>query len=166
MNHPTSPAAAPPLDFEWRVHPFAESRPKAILSIVAPLAMSALIHWWLGSWLWTTLGLALLISAEFPFFLRSDCRFDSQGASLRRAGATVGKKWDQIKSYYPDKNGVLLSPFARPFWLENFRGLYLPFGRHRQEVLHYLGSKLGPPDSPRPAIKEKTDISGYREVDR
>ncbi len=139
----------PPLEpLEWTVHPFMESRPKAALSVLAPLAMAALVHWWLHSWLWTGLGLALLISAEFPFFLSTRCRFGAEGASMRRAGATVSKKWDQLKSYYPDRNGVLLSPFARPFWLENFRGVYLQYGRHRDEVLAYLKARMGPPPEP------------------
>jgi hypothetical protein len=148
MNQPTAPAAAPPPDFEWRVHPFAESRPKAVLSIVAPLAMAALVHWWGGSWLWTGLGLLLLVSAEFPFFFPARCRFDAEGASLRRAGTTVARRWDRLKSYYPDRNGVLLSPFARPYWLENFRGVYLQYGRHRDEVLRQLEARMGPPPEP------------------
>lgn len=142
-------AAAPPQDFEWRVHPFMESRPRAALSILAPLAMAGLVHLWLGSWLWTGLGFLLLVSAEFPFFLPALCRFDAEGASLRRAGATVAKRWAQLKSYYPDRNGVLLSPFARPFWMENFRGLYLPYGRHRDEVLAQLLNRMGQPPQPR-----------------
>jgi hypothetical protein len=40
---------------------------------------------------------------------------------------------------------VLLSPFARPYWLENFRGLYLQYGRHREEVLARLAERMGPP---------------------
>ncbi len=136
---------APPEELEWQVHPFAESRARAILSLVAPLAVSALIYLWWGSWRWSLLGLALLLSAEFPFFLRTRYRFDGQGAHLRRLGTEISKKWDQIKSYYPDRNGVLLSPFVRPFWLENFRGVYMQYGRHRQEVLEYLEKKLGPP---------------------
>ncbi len=145
MSQPTTPASAPPPDFEWRVHPFMESPPKAVLSIVAPLTMAGLVHLWLGSWLWTGLGLLLLVSAEFPFFLPTSCRFDTEGALLRRAGTTVVKKWGQLKSYYPDRNGVLLSPFARPYWLENFRGLYLPYGLHREEVLRQLEARMGPP---------------------
>jgi len=143
---------------EWQVHPFGESRPKAILSILAPLAISALVYLWSASWLWTVLGFLLLASAEFPFFLRSTYRFDPTGATLLRAGTKLYRSWGQVKSYYPDKNGVLLSPFARPHWLENFRGLYLQFGRHRREVLDYLESKLGPPGPPRPVQKETTDI--------
>lgn len=135
-------------DFEWRVHPFMESRLRAILSVAAPLVISFLVHLWLGSWLWTGLGFLLLVSAELPFFLISYCRFDAQGASMRRAGTTISKRWEQLKSYYPDRNGVLLSPFTRPFWLENFRGLYLPFGRHRDEVLRQIEARMGPPPDP------------------
>lgn len=138
----------PPEALEWTVHPFMESRSKAALSILVPLAMGLLIQLLLNSWFQTCLGLVLLVAAEFPFFLRATYRFDADGASMRRAGATVSKRWDQLKSYYPDRNGVLLSPFARPYWLENFRGIYLQYGSHRYKVLEYLKARLGPPPEP------------------
>lgn len=151
--------ASPLETLEWQVHPFFESRRRALLSILGPLVVSALVYLWSASRLWTILGFLLLISAEFPFFLRSFYRFDSAGVTLRRAGAVFSRGWDQIKSYYPDRNGVLLSPFARPHWLENFRGLYIQFGRHRQEVLAYLNSRLGPPTPSRPGGEKNTDRS-------
>lgn len=156
-NEETTTSASSSEILEWQVHPFFESRPRALLSILAPLIVSALVYLWSASWLWTVLGFLLLVSAEFPFFLKSSYRFDSAGATLRRAGAKLSRSWDQIKSYYPDRNGVLLSPFARPHWLENFRGLYIQFGRHRPEVLAYLNSRLGPPTPSRPDREKNTD---------
>jgi len=133
-----------PAAFEWSVHPFMESRARAVLSVAAPLLVAALVHLWMHAWLWTVLALALLGSAEVPFFLKTAYRFDADGVSLRRAGVAQAKKWDQLKTYYPDRNGVLLSPFARPYWLENFRGIYLQYGRHREAVLAQLERRLGP----------------------
>jgi hypothetical protein len=55
----------------------------------------------------------------------------------------IAKKWDQVRSYYPDKNGVQLSPYVKASWLENYRGLYVQYGTHKEEILKYLESKLG-----------------------
>jgi hypothetical protein len=57
---------------------------------------------------------------------------------------TQFRNWDQVKSFYPDKTGVLISPFLNKTWLENFRGLYLQYGRHREQVMGYLENKLKP----------------------
>ncbi len=127
---------------QWTVFPLAESRAKSLIAILTPpLAMLA-IYLMMQSWLWAGLGFLLLFSSEFPFFLRSSYTFDEQGITMKRGGVTIVRKWEQINSYYPDKNGVLLSPFAQPTWLENFRGIYLQFGRHREEVMQALDERL------------------------
>lgn len=127
---------------QWMVFPLAESRAKALIAILTPpLAMLA-IYLMMQSWLWAGLGFLLLFSSEFPFFLKSHYSFDRQGVTMKRGGVTIFRRWEQINSYYPDKNGVLLSPFARPTWLENFRGIYLQFGRHREEVMQVLEDQL------------------------
>jgi hypothetical protein len=125
----------PSTEFEWSVHPFMESRKKAVLAVVVPPAAALLLYLWMNSAFWAVLGFLLLFSSEFPFFLKSNFRFDDKGVTLRRGGVTISRTWEQVKSFYPDRNGVLLSPFARPMWLENFRGLYLQYGRYKEEVL-------------------------------
>lgn len=130
------------ITLQWTVFPLAESRAKALIAILTPpLAMLA-IYLIMRSWLWAGLGFLLLFSSEFPFFLKSRYSFDRQGVTMKRGGVTIFRRWEQINSYYPDKNGVLLSPFTRPTWLENFRGIYLQYGRHREEVMKSLEERL------------------------
>ncbi len=129
----------------WTVHPVRESAAKAALAIAAPLAALGLVYLLMHSLLYAVLGFLLLFASEFPFFIKTTYTFDAQGATMKRGGVAITKKWDQIKSYYPDKNGVLLSPFARPMWLENFRGLYLQYGRHKEEILQQLERRLPQP---------------------
>ena len=52
------------------------------------------------------------------------------------------KPWDVFRSFYVDNNGVLLSPFAKPSRLENFRGVYVRFGENRSEVLDFIREKI------------------------
>ena len=129
--------------FQWTVHPLCESRVKAAIAIGFPIIVCALIHLWLRSWLWTGLGFLLLFASEFPFFIRTTYIFDQQGVTMKRGGVMIAKKWDQVRSYYPDKNGVQLSPYVKQSWLENYRGLYLQYGRHKEKILKHLEKRLG-----------------------
>ena len=53
------------------------------------------------------------------------------------------KLWSDFRSFYADRNGVLLSPFARPSRLENFRGVYVRFGRsNRDEIRDFIRRKV------------------------
>lgn len=128
--------------FEWTVFPVTESKSKAVIAILAPPLAMLLIFLLMHSWLWAGLAFILLFSSEFPFFLKTRYVFDDQGVTMRRGGANISRKWEQINSCYPDKNGVLLSPFAKPTWLENFRGIYLQYGKHREEILSVLNERI------------------------
>jgi hypothetical protein len=138
MNQQTTPEV-----LEWTVHPVRESAAKAAIAIGFPLVAAALVHLWMRSGFWTLLAFVLLVASEFPFFIRTRYRFDGQGATMVRGGVTVSKTWDQVRSWYPDKNGVQLSPYLKPFWMENFRGMYLQYGGHKEEVLRYLENRVG-----------------------
>ena len=56
---------------------------------------------------------------------------------------TLHKDWKVYRSYYVDKNGVLLSPFTEPTRLENFRGLYIMFNNNRDEVASFIKARIG-----------------------
>jgi len=73
---------------------------------------------------WWVIFAVLLLggSVFFPLLTVTRYRFDHEG----------------VRNFYPDPNGVLLSPFSTPSRLENFRGIYLRFGDNRREVLAYL----------------------------
>jgi hypothetical protein len=138
MNEPMMPDT-----LEWTVHPVRESAAKAAIAIAFPLIAAAVVYLWMQSRFWALLGFVLLFASEFPFFIRTKYRFDAQGATMNRGGVKISKPWDQVRSYYPDKNGVQLSPYLKPFWMENFRGMYLQYGGHKDEILKYLENKLG-----------------------
>jgi hypothetical protein len=55
---------------------------------------------------------------------------------------TLKKDWSLYRSCYPDKNGILLSPFAQPSRLENFRGLYLMFEGNNKAVTDCVTARL------------------------
>lgn len=129
---------------EWTVFPLAESKTKALIAVLTPPLAMLVIYLFMQSWLWAGLGFLLLFSSEFPFFLKSRYTFDQQGVSMKRGGVTIVRKWEQINSHYPDKNGVLLSPFAKQTWLENFRGIYLQYGKHREEIMAVLKDRIKP----------------------
>src|SRR5256885_7332305 len=41
-----------------------------------------------------------------------------------------------------DENGVFLSPFEQRNWLEAYRGVRLPFGGNRDQVVAFVESKV------------------------
>jgi hypothetical protein len=61
------------------------------------------------------------------FFIRTHYIVDAEGVRIHSLGGQTKRSWNYFKSFYEDKNGVLLSPFKDKSYLESFRGVYLIF---------------------------------------
>jgi hypothetical protein len=62
----------------------------------------------------------------------------AEKVKVRYLFTTVQKDMSSFRSYFPDKNGVLLSPFVGPSRLENFRGIYLRYHLNKAEVDEFM----------------------------
>jgi hypothetical protein len=139
----TAEAAPPTLPLEWSAWP-AKEKPLFTLGIVLfLLAIWIAVGYIYREAVWVLLAVILLLGAVAPFFVITRYRLDEEGVSMKRYVTTMKKRWEELRSYYPDKNGVLVSPFAKPSRLENFRGVYLRFGGNREKVLAVLEQNIG-----------------------
>ena len=139
----TAEAAPPTLPLEWSAWP-AKEKPLFTLGIVLfLLAIWIAVGYIYREAVWVLLAVILLLGAVAPFFVITRYRLDEEGVSMKRYVTTMKKRWEELRSYYPDKNGVLVSPFAKPSRLENFRGVYLRFGGNREKVLAALEQNIG-----------------------
>ncbi len=128
---------------EWSVWP-ARERPLLSFGLIVFLfAVWVAVGYFYREGVWVLLAIVLLSGAVAPFFVVTTYRLEEQGVSVKRYFTTTKKRWEELRSYYPDKNGVLVSPFAKPSRLENFRGVYLRFGGNREEVLAVLKANIG-----------------------
>lgn len=75
------------------------------------------------------------------FFLPVDYGLDSDSAWKKIGPVMIKKQWTQLRSFYTDKNGVLISPFTKPSRLETFRGIYLRFADADKEAVLFTIKK-------------------------
>lgn len=86
---------------------------------------------------WSASLLSVLLLASFrDFFLPTHFRFDDQGITISGAlRATRKFPWNRFRSFIVDRNGLFLSPYTKPRWLESQRGVFLALScDQRQEV--------------------------------
>ncbi|MBN1150260.1 hypothetical protein JXA84_03445 [candidate division WOR-3 bacterium] len=77
------------------------------------------------------------------FFLPVQYGFDDNHVWKKIGPVRIRKEWKQLRSFYTDKNGILLSPFSRPSRLETFRGIYIRFaGGDRERIIQSINDKL------------------------
>ena len=128
---------------EWVAHP-AKQRPVAAVLVAVFIAVIAVgIYSWTYSIVFTVLGAAVLTASLAGFYFPTRYSFYEDTVVAKYTVTTIKKEWSQFRSFYKDKNGVLLSPFPNPSRLENFRGLFLRYGDcDRGEVIEFVRAKI------------------------
>ncbi len=114
----------------------------SILVITFLLAVWFLVYVTTFSLLLTMLSVVIMLGSLSPFFLPTHYQLDEKKVKVKFFFNTKEKEWIAFRSFYADKNGVLLSPFERPSRLENFRGLYVRFNQNKEEVIDFVKSKI------------------------
>lgn len=134
----------------WRYHPVRDGGWR-LAAVIAFLTGVPLLIGWLYGPFFVVLALVILGGSLGTYFLPTDYVLYAGGLETRFIGVTRRFAWDQFRSFYPDRNGVLLSPFPTPSRLENFRGLFVRFSDNREAVLSVVGQRVMRPESPKGA---------------
>ena len=127
----------------WTAHP-ARRRPHhvALVAAVVLVTCSVVISS-LESFLLAGLAAAILVLAVAPFLFPTRYTLDDQGVCERRMLRRRSRRWSELRRLEVGREAALLSPFARPNWLDRYRGLIVMFdGGDRAAVVSFLEDKL------------------------
>jgi len=150
-----TPEAAPPpkdeptagdgTELAWTSHPAKRNRKVTggVIFLIAVIVVSVYLLTY--SVLFTVLSFVIMLGSLAAFFFPTHYRLSEEEIIVKTTTQNLHKKWSQYRTFYPDKNGVLLSPFARPSRLENFRGIYLRYAGNREAVVAFVKRKIVPP---------------------
>jgi hypothetical protein len=115
------------VDRRWITHP-ARRQPAQVALVSAVVMLSAwtvLVS--LGSAYLALLAAVILVVAVAPFLFPTHHRVGDDGVEVRRLGARRYRPWPELRRAQIGKGGALLSPFARPSWMDRYRGVLLSF---------------------------------------
>jgi hypothetical protein len=118
----------------WVSHPAKARKLATALVVIFLLAVYILVFEITHSMLMVVLAILLFTMSLSTFFFPTRYEVTFEKITVRYLFTTVQKDMSSFRSFFPDKNGVLLSPFIGPSRLENFRGLYLRYDQNKEEV--------------------------------
>jgi hypothetical protein len=132
----------PPAPIRWLSWPARDNAAVTSLVVVGLLAAAVVICMFSGRLVLAFLVILVLVAALWRFFLPVEFELSEKGVRQRLFGRQRHIPWQVIRRYEVCSAGVLLLPHEDRSVMAAFRGLYLPWKTHRDEVLahihHYL----------------------------
>lgn len=122
----------------WKVHLLCES-PRKVLLVIPIVAISLVAGYiFTHSLLVLAVTLFLFVSSLVEYLFPIRYELTSRGASAYTLLGRTTIEWERVRKYYIDDYGIKLSPLASQGRLEPYRGVYLRFGRNRNEVMEVV----------------------------
>jgi hypothetical protein len=131
------------VEIQWTVHPIKNNWKVSAGVIAFLVILCVAIYLSFNSLAFLGLSVAVLTCSLASFFFPTTYTLQDDCVVVKSLLRTLSKPWDSFRSYYLDRNGVLLSPFPSPSRLENFRGVYIKLGGNRSEVVDFVKEKIG-----------------------
>ncbi len=135
-------ADSPIPQLTWKVHPLRENWMQSTLLLLFLLLLFSGIYWLFQSVFVALLSAIFVTSSLYRYFVPFRYELYEHQLSVAAPFYRLTKPWTAFRSFYVDNNGALLSPFTKPSRLENFRGVYVRFGKNRSEVLDFIREKI------------------------
>jgi hypothetical protein len=162
----------------WTVHRAKETPARTVVASVFILAFVA-FSWALFGPMLGILAMVVLFLALNTYFLPITYTFTDKGIEVDKRLFTARYEWKQFRRWFRTSGGIVISPFSRKNYLDNFRGVHLLLpadpGKARmskveyrmsartEDLVAYLEKRFAPPpaderlrldDEPKPAAKE------------
>jgi hypothetical protein len=127
---------------KWSTHPVKRSILISALVILFLFLVWLVVYLTTSSLFLTGLSVVIMLGSLSSFFLPTRYELSQEKIKVNFFLTTRQREWNTFRSFYVDKNGVLLSPFAKPSRLENFRGVYVRFSQNKDRVVEFVKSKI------------------------
>lgn len=128
---------------EWVSRPYKRDWKKSLLLVLFIILTCEVVYIGFHNTFFVVLSAIFLTGSLLRFFLPTRYIFTAEEIKITSPGLNKTRRWEVFKSYYVDKNGVLLSPYTGKSKLENLRGLYIMFSNNKDEVVEFVKNKVG-----------------------
>lgn len=139
-------SGGPSPELRWRCHPSRRSVMRTVLVLSFLLGLLFFISWYTGSAGLGVIFTVLMFFSLSAYFFPTWYTLTDGGISVHTLVTKMKRPWSVYRSHWPDRNGVLLSPFPSRSRLENFRGIFIRYEGNRDEVLAFVKRYVPEPE--------------------
>ena len=128
----------------WTVHRAKENPRKTVVASVFVLAFVA-FSWAVFGPMLGILAMVVLFLALNTYFLPITYTLTDKGIEVDKRVFTARYEWKQFRRWFRTTGGIVISPFSRKNYLDNFRGVHLMLPPDPQPVFAHLEKRFAPP---------------------
>lgn len=129
-----NPADCTPHTLEWSVHPATEQPLRTVSVAILILGAGAVAAWWFESPVTGLLATVLLSALLLPFLLRTSYFLGPEEIEVRTALYSFRRPLAAFRSFEMGKDRAWLCTYRSRHVLDNYRGMLLLVGCHRERV--------------------------------
>ena len=126
---------------KWIVHPAKRNSNKTVLSAVFITAFIVIVGVFYGIF-WSIFGFIVLFVSVQSYFFPTAYDVNEKEVVIKNIFMTQRRKLSEFRRVYVGRNGVLLSPFRRKTFLNQFRGVFLLLPEQREEIVGFLRERI------------------------
>ena len=127
----------------WKSHPAKERLITAVLVVIFIFLMTVVVSAIMKNNLMVFLAAGIFIVSLSSFFFPTTFTVDEKKVTIKYVFSMKERNLSAFRKSYPERNGILLSPYLSPSRLENFRGFYLRYGKNNKiEVDEFVEKML------------------------
>lgn len=96
---------------------------------------------------WTILALVVLFTSLNAYFLPTTYILTDTEIIIDKKLFKNNLEWSRFRKYYITTTGIVLSPFTKRNFLDNFRGVHLLLpNENAEEIINFIKNKLDKED--------------------
>lgn len=137
-EYPSAMTPPPPAPLRWRSWPVHDDTLRAALLAAGLLALGVVVRLVAGHTYLAVLAVLAVAAAAWRFFVPVTFDLGETGIDRWTLGRRRHIPWEAIRRYETGPDGLLLFPDDARSPLSAFRGLFIPWGTRREEVLAFF----------------------------
>lgn len=126
---------------KWSVHPAKENHIKTAVSLVFIIAFLTYVSIFFGV-IFGIVGLIILTVSLHSYYFPTQYELTDSEIIITKFFGTQRRQLSEFRKVYVGKNGLLLSPFSRKTFLNQFRGVFVLLPHERDTVVEYVKQRV------------------------
>jgi hypothetical protein len=126
----------------WKVHPLASNPKKSALLVLIIAVVLVTVQISFGEVFWTVFSAFILLIWLARYFFPTKYEFENEAVRVHFLGHVRERRWEEFRRFEVHNNGIFLSPYAKPNFLDNLRGLFILFQNNDSEVVEFVREKI------------------------